>query len=548
MLIKFLTFFYLLIFFPILVISQTWPKIYINPGMHSSGIVAYETYDNGIIILSENFQSGSGLINSGRLIKTDINGNVLWERMLGKPDSYLSTVDNMSTTNDSGLLIAMATRLLEPNPNDILGDPVFLKLNTCGQLDWCTLISINGTSNSGTDIVETNDGFIGLYTNWNVPNNSIGIVKMDYSGQIQWLFTYDSDTIVENYPFDILALKDGSTIVTGFGYYDNGQSAYLSLKPVKLHIAPDGEVINWQVMHYDNDSLRGVDYETIKDNKGNLYSGGYTVTTQTYPFNYSKRSLRKQKVDGTQLEYYILNDTSSLGGYLTWMIDSTIAISGNYEVFENNWWRYPTDIRLTDTLGNVLNRRRFLDDYSGPTYRVSTTHDNKILATGSAYENPYGPMLNTFLFKLTSTLEDDVFDATPRIYDYACPGGVEPNGTIGMEECDIVVSAETLTKLPDVAVIEVYPNPVTEVFQVRLPEYIAIRNSGKGLNSALYQHNYQQNSMLQVFDLNGRLVAEQRLTREQLIAEFDASRWKPGMYLLRLVYKDKTVGSVKVIR
>ncbi|MBW6490084.1 MAG: T9SS type A sorting domain-containing protein [Lentimicrobium sp.] len=530
---------------PVLVISQIWPKIYINPGIYSTGKVAFETYDNGIILLSENF---SQIKESGWLIKTDVNGEVLWERLLGKPSQYLSLVDNMSLTSDSGVIIAMGTRFLEPNPNEVLGDPVYVKLNNCGQLDWCMLISIQGTSNSGTDVVQTNDGFTGLYTNWNVPTNSIGVVKMDNNGQIQWMFTYDSDTIVDNMPFDILALDDGSTIITGYGYYDDGQSATVSLKPIKLHIATDGEVISWQAVHYNNDSLRGADYQTVKDNRGNLYSAGYTVTTQTYPYNFGKKTLRKQKIDGTALAYYVLMDTLSTYGLLDWMVDSTIVITGSFEIYENNWWRYPSDLSIIDKLGNVIYHRRLLDDYWGSSYRVSTTHDNKILATGSAEENPYGPMLNTFLFKLTSTLEDDVFDPTPREYDYACPGGVAPHDTIGMEECDIVVSAEHLATLPDVAVMEVYPNPVNDQFQVRLPEFIALRNNNKGLNTALFQSNYQQQSALQVFDLSGRFITVQKLTQGQLIATFDASNWAPGMYLLRLVYKDKTVGSAKVVR
>ena len=349
-------------------------------------------------------------------------------------------------------------------------------------------------------------------------------------------------------PFDILALDDGSTIITGYGYYDDGQSATLSLKPIKLHIAPDGEVINWQANHYEDDSLRGGDYQTIKDKKGNLYSAGFTKTTNTYPLNFIKKSLRKQKVDGSQLEYYILNDTVSSNGFLDWMPDSTIVITGSTEGQDNNWFQSRADVLLIDTLGNILHRRRFLNDYTGPAYRATTTHDNKILATGSAEENPYGPMLNTMLFKLTSTLEDDVYDPTPHVYDYACPGGVAPHDTIGMEECDIVVSVEHLATLPDVAVMEVYPNPVKDQFYIRLPEFIALRNSNKGLSTALYQSNYQQQSMLQVFDLSGRFITEQKLTQGQQLAEFDALNWAPGMYLLRLVYKDKTVGSAKVVK
>jgi hypothetical protein len=541
-----LLFFALILLFPNIAISQTWPKIFVAPGEYSTGKVAYETYDNGIILLSENL--GNGVRSSGWLIKTDINGDVLWERLIGRPEQYLSLTDNMEPTSDSGVVVAMSTRFFEQDPFGFYNDPVFFKLNKCGQLDWCTIISLLSTANSGTDVVQTNDGFIGLFFNWNVLTHAIGVVKMDFNGQIQWLFTYNSDTIVDNVPFDILALDDGSSIVTGYGYYDDGQSPNIKLKPLKLHIASDGDVISWQAVHYDNDSLRGVDYETIKDNKGNLYSAGYTVTTQTYPYNYANKTLRKQNINGTDLVFYVA-DTLSIFGFLDWMPDSTIVITGSFEVYENNWWRYPSDVSIIDTFGNVLYNRRLLDDYWGSTYRVSTTYDNKILATGSAdAANPYGPPGNTFLFKLTSTLEDDVYDPTPRVYDYACPGGVAPHDTIGMEQCDIVVSAAHLASLPDIAVMEVYPNPVNDVFQVRLPEFIAIRNNNKGLNTALYQSNYQQQSVLQVFDLSGRFITEQKLTQGQMVVQFDAERRVPGMYLLRLVYKDKTVGSAKVVK
>jgi len=545
--IKILLFFSLFPLFPILAISQNWPKIFINPGIHSTGKVAFETYDNGVILLAENLGQ-YGLRTSGWLIKTDVNGNILWDRIIGKSSEYLSLFDNMSLTSDSGSIVAMSSQYAQQNAGEIKVDPVFLKLNACGEVDWCTIIELLGTDNSGTDVVQTNDGYFGLYFNWNVPTNDIGVVKMDNNGQILWLFTYNCDTIIDNVPFDILALDDGSAIVTGYGYHDDGQSATVKLKPLKLHIASDGDVISWQAEHYDNDSLRGGDYQTIKDNKGNLYSAGFTITTQTYPYNYNKKTLRKQKQDGTDVEYFVLNDTISDNAFLDWMIDSTIVISGYTEGYDNNWWQYRADVMIIDTAGNVLDRRRFLDNYTGPNYSVNTTHDNKILATGSAEENPYGPMLQTYLFKLTSTLEDDVYDPTPRVYDYACPGGVAPHDTIGMEQCDIVVSAENLATLPDVAVMEVYPNPVSGEFQVRLPEFVAIRNNSKGLNTALYQSNYQQQSTLQVFDLSGRFISEQKLTQGQLVAQFDASHWVPGMYLLRLVYKDKTVGSAKVVK
>jgi hypothetical protein len=519
--------------------SQVWPRVYINPTGYTSAFCAFEVYDNGITLLS-NYFGNEGLVYAGWLIKTDINGEIIWERTLGSLTEYLSWFNMMQVTHDSGVVIALSTRYADLYPFGIYADAAFMKLNACGQLDWCNIINQPGIDNFGQDIVETYDGYIGMFFNNNVAENQNTLVKMDHDGKIQWMMNYDDPTLYLEDWWDIIELRDSSYLITGIGdYYDTVQSKWYE-KPLKINIDHNGNLLDYNILYSSIDSIDGAqDFFTIEAASGRLYSAGVTQPLH--------KSLRKQFLSEENPQFFPLSDSLSYAYSLSWMQDSTIVIAGTMEN-PDFWFERRVEIQIVDTMGAILHSRRLLDDYTGPYYYVSTTHDNKILATGSAEENPYGPMLNTMLFKLTPTLEDDVYDPTPREYDYACPGGVAPHDTIGMEECDIVVSAETLATLPDVAIMEVYPNPVSDVFQVRLPEFIAIRNSNKGLNTALYQSNYQQHSVLQVFDLSGRFISKQKLTQGQLIAEFDASNWAPGMYLLRLVYKDKTVGSAKVVR
>ncbi len=518
--------------------AQVWPRVYINPSDNTIPFCAFETYDDGIAILSCHF--GESSLTAGWVIKTDINGEILWERSLGSRTDYLSWFNMMQITRDSGLVIALSTRYADLYPFGIFADAAFMKINTCGQLDWCSIISQPGIDNFGQDVVETNDGYVGMFFNNSTVVNQNTLVKMDLEGNIQWMLNYDDSLLHLEDWWDIVVLKDSSYLVTGFGdYYNSTQSEWYE-KPVKVNIDPEGNLIDYSILYLDKDSIDGAqDFFSIESAGGRLYSAGVTETLH--------KTLRKHFLTEENPQFFPLSDSLSYAYSLSWMQDSSIVVAGTMEN-PNFWFDIRVEVQIVDTMGSILHSRRLLDDYTGPYYFVSTTRDNKILATGSAEENPYGPMLNTMLFKLTSTLEDDVYDPTPRVYDYACPGGVAPHDTIGMEECDIVVSVEQLATLPDVAVMEVYPNPVKDQFQVRLPEFIAIRNNNKGLNTALYQSNYQQQSTLQVFDLSGRFITEQKLTHGQLIAEFDASCWASGMYLLRLVYKDKTVGSAKVMK
>ncbi len=525
--------------------AQVWPRVYINPSDNTNPFCAFETYDDGIAILA--CHSNGSALTAGWVIKTDINGEILWERSLGSRTDYYSWFNMMQVTRDSGLIIALSTRYADLYPHGIYADAAFMKLNACGELDWCKIINEPRIDNFGADVVETNDGYVGMYNNYHPgggppysTDNPNSLVKFDKKGQVLWKLNYDDPLLVIENWFDILLLRDSTFLITGLGKYYDSTLMRAFEKPLKINIDMEGNILDYSILYKSIDSISGAqDFFTIESKDGRLYSSGVTRPLQ--------KTLRKQSLFEANPQFFPLSDSLSYAWSLSWMQDSTIVIAGTMEK-PTPWFDTRVEVQIVDTMGNILHSRRLLDNYRGPYYFVSTTRDNKILATGSAGHNPYGPMLNTMLFKLTPTLEDDVYDPTPRVYDYACPGGVIPHDTIGMEQCDIVVSAAHLATLPDVAVMEVFPNPVSGVFYVRLPEFIAIRNNNKGLNTALYQSNYQQQSILQVFDLNGRFVTEQKLTQGQLVAEFNASHWPPGMYLLRLVYKNNTVGSAKVVK
>jgi hypothetical protein len=510
---------------------------------NSYGYSVIETYDNGISILST-CTNGEYAIG-GWLIKADANGEVIWERSLGSRYEESSWFKMMQPTNDSGFIITFSTRYAEANPFGQYGDAGYMKLNACGELDWCQIISDPNVDNFAQDVIEVPDGYIGLFANYRNESpptfeNPNTLVKVSYDGQIQWMYNYDNDLFNREELLSLRLLSNNTVLVTGYGEYKQN-APDCCIKPVSVNIDTDGNLINYQILHYGVDSIPyAFDHYSIQALNGTIYSTGQTLGLS---------SIRSHKLTDSIQKFHSLNTgDEGFANSLAWMQDSTIVITETDVYYGPPYPQWKQNIKIIDTLGAVINTRQLLEIYIGPLYFISTTINNKILTTGSAGDNPYGPASNTYLFKLTPTLEDDIYDPTPRVYDYACPGGVALHDTIGMEECDIVVNAANLATLPDVAVMEVYPNPVSDVFQVRLPEFIAIRNNNHGLNTALYQSNYQHQSVLQVFDLSGRFITEQKLTQGQLIAQFDASRWVPGMYLLRLVYKDKTVGSAKVVK
>jgi hypothetical protein len=514
--------------------AQTWPKFYFYEGASkSSSECAEETYDKGFALLSK-LGGFPYPVEAGWLIKTDINGEILWTRTLGNKEYYYTSCNSLKATSDSGIIISMNTGYLENSPFGGTKNAVFMKLNSCGQVDWCKIFDMPDIQNNAGFISKTTDGYIGLLRIEGRPNT---LVKFNFNGQIEWIFDYNHPDLENVSLNDLVVLADSSLLVSGYGEYTISQYE-IHYKPIKLNIRPNGDIINFQILYLENNTIEGaIDNQTIVSTSGRLFSAGTTFLSQ--------QSMRKHSLnDLNPVNYCFGNMEESYS--LCWAENNMIAISGSSTDMN---WQGIFNVSVVDTMGiQLINRVLSNNTNNGCRLKLSKTFDNKILATGPNNVSSFNYNSNTFLFKLTSTLEDDVYDSSPRVYDYACPGGVVQNDTLGMEECDMVVSAEHLATLPDIAVMEVYPNPVNDQFQVRLPEFIALRNSNKGLSTALYQSNYQQQSRLQVFDLSGMFVTEQKLTQGQLLAEFDASNWAPGMYLLRLVYKDKTVGSAKVVK
>ncbi len=65
----------------LLVISQTWPKYYGETDKYDFSEDIIETYDKGYIMCGNINDYSSGTIKNGWLIKTDVNGEILWEKI-----------------------------------------------------------------------------------------------------------------------------------------------------------------------------------------------------------------------------------------------------------------------------------------------------------------------------------------------------------------------------------------------------------------------------------------------------------------------------------
>ncbi|MBZ0244015.1 MAG: hypothetical protein K8F24_12410, partial [Bacteroidales bacterium] len=165
-----------------LLYSQTWPKYYGQANRIDRPWDLIETYDKGYLILG-NYPEFSWLI------KTDINGNILWEKLIDNEPNPLGTSVAIEAASDGGILVCGIA--LSGYSNKYC--PYVMKLNACGEKEWCKIFE--GSPNDSPwaqDIKETDSGdIVVLVTHYgSIPEETIHLFKLTADGEVLWKEAY----------------------------------------------------------------------------------------------------------------------------------------------------------------------------------------------------------------------------------------------------------------------------------------------------------------------------------------------------------------------
>ena len=169
--------------------AQTWPRIFGVSEM-AWGYDIIETYDKGYIVLSQVDPGWGGTTKmQAWLIKTDINGNTLWEKRVYHP-SYHNAFNDVTITSDGGCIMIGSTTRLDLSAFDIM----FMKLNACGEKEWCTILTTPDISDYGLKVQPVVDGYIGLLSYYTDDiEKRVWTIKLDNYGNIVWRKVYFQD-------------------------------------------------------------------------------------------------------------------------------------------------------------------------------------------------------------------------------------------------------------------------------------------------------------------------------------------------------------------
>jgi hypothetical protein len=248
--------------------TEIWQQVY-GGDIYQTGKDVIEASDGGYIAVGGQM-SGNGNKAHGQMyiIKTDSNGNLLWEKLYG--DKYSDACSSIDYAHDSGYIITGCWGL--PGWDYSL---CIMKLNTAGDMEWKKLYG--GDVAIGRCIKRTNDG--GYIAAGNSSFDSIlhaYLIKTDNTGNMEWERSFSKDTYND---FQSICLtRDDGYVIVGQTYNNQG---HIYLIKTDSH----GE-IKWEKVIGGERIENGFDVQQTKDDgyiiTGISYTDGKTPDQEVY--------------------------------------------------------------------------------------------------------------------------------------------------------------------------------------------------------------------------------------------------------------------------
>ncbi len=523
----------LLLFYSINANAQDWPKIFGGTTDYwSRGLI--ETYDKGYL-MDVQVDPGPGVAQmQGLLIKTDINGNKLWTKSV-LSYSYQVAFFGFDNTDDGGIILTGATNKPDPSNYDIF----FMKLNACGEKEWCKIISTLGNPDQGLKIKQSEHSYIALiqyFQDW--VTKRIWLFKLDTEGNILWeqLLNRPNDSIENSEGYDFEILPDNNFVVAGDGY-DRSSGAVAYLRPLVIKTDSNANV-QWVLPYGRNSGFRGDIASFPRQNQSGFLYVAARHFRITQPYGDSPCFL-KVSPTGQEVYYKDLIPDSYLGS------SSTLLLKNNDSLFIGAIWQDTSDVISVgaikcDTVANISRTRILLQNSQNSFGRLEDalfTYDNNYVTVGSFYPNNAIPKV--YLYKFTSNLDDAPLNTQPRVYDSLCPHPIVSD-TISLDDCAIITQVYDPVQAPEKFTIHVYPNPAKDELTIDLPQFL-LRQTSSGtmqVNTIYHQWNF---SKLEIYSQNGKLIYSGEIPKSKDKVKLDVSSWESGMYIARVVFMNEVV-------
>jgi len=440
--------------------QERWNKSYLS-GSNSYGEDIIKSYDNGYLLTG---RYGPNYPDFTWLIKTNVNGEILWNKTIGISNET-QFFGEIGYTSDGKIYLAGTTYSYSEQ-----SDVIIMKLNTCGEKEWCKVIIEDGYNYATAMVTTPDDGLAVLlaYMQWPVEGDRICLVKFDKNGNLNWLQRYNSaDTSLNNEDaYDLTISPDGGFIITGGCYYKDPNNPSNSwLKPYYIKTDSNGNFEWERIVHSDVSSIGGYAWSTVLAPSYQFYFS--SISHYYHSPSGNSPALLKMDLNGNIIDIYDLAQPAVYGKMIEckFITDSTLLASA---VWGNN---LPPKAVVIDTLGNIIHQTELLDNEW--MAHTEVTNDKKLLFLTNIHDD--NDNFDTYLFKFNQQLESDTNYTQWFNYDSLCQYQIVSD-TIVQDGCGIIVGIEEIYPKKDVNNIEflIYPNPASTYFSISKNENIKI--------------------------------------------------------------------------
>ncbi|MEE4257344.1 MAG: T9SS type A sorting domain-containing protein [Bacteroidales bacterium] len=504
--------------------TQAWPKIIVANDAGPRKVI--ETYDKGYLIISN-----IAISNYHRyiwLIKTDIDGNTLWEKKIGE-GSYRYYIDDINQTYDGGYIL-----IFRSSKYDIDYDPVVMKLDPCAEIEWCTTLHSDGF-NRGVKVIQTPDSAylaLSMYHSLDWAER-VFLFKIDQMGDIIWsqLYAQLDPGFWNEEGFDLTVFpNDSSYLITGSCDYipTGGLTAFW------IKVSRDGAE-QYNVVWNDSTYELNTAYQTVNQQKYYYSVGSKPYNSKFHPAIY------KISDSGEKLSFntVLINEDGASGTTLSVLNDSMFVVGGRWGSVQPSQGH--CEVCIADTMGIVYNQRTLFDDLQSPR-NTQITFDNKILVMCGFY---VGSSWDIYFYKLNQYLEDDTLYNIQLTYDSLCPGTIiSDTMTI---DCDIWVDIDEIYENDENSSLKIFPNPASDRVQIVLPYFIKSEEILNGFSVTQVQHQYQGELSLAIYDVFGRMVDKVEIPSQSKSIEVDVTGMNTGLHIAVLYLNNKVIDTGKFI-
>jgi len=511
--------------------QSRWLQSYF-PGQNVVAQDFSEYYDHGYLMTGK---FGPNYVHYVWLLKTDINGEIIWQKTFGNTVSYIGFFS--IATNQSGDIFISGSTTYYGSV-----DPLIMKLSACGEKEWCRIFYSPNHFDYAHSIVATEDGGCAVilrYTGTFPPHfdDRICLARFSANGDLLWKQCYNStDTLLRaedsNHLFET---PDKGFLITGHCYYlDTATTNMYWLKHYYIKTDSLGN-FEWEtVVHADN-NLQGGDAWTTTIDPGNNYYYS-SVSHYYHQTNFSSPALIKLDLNGNVIDIYDIFSGYIYGGLTNaqFINDSSLVTICGFGDTQEEIFIYVVNV---DTSGNIQNFTDLEFDIKRIVLRKS--FDNKLPIFFDVLQNN---QFDIYLRKLNLNLEDDTIYIQPFTYDSLCPYQIVSD-TIVQDDCGLIVGIEDTGEHGGMEAwgrggVAVYPNPVREVLSVKV----------LGLSEGIVYS-------LEIYDMFGRqaptpapALAGQALPQPgEGEMRVNVSALSPGIYLAVVRDRGKWIGSAKFV-